>query len=88
MSAGYYYPDTATFYGGTIPFTPSSFVVGAGQETDGNLDDRTHMLVDFGDDALNITLTSTSTFTLLGAPRRSMESSSPRSSRTTSRARP
>jgi hypothetical protein len=54
LSAAYYYPDLATVYG--VTWTPSSFTVGAGQETDGNVEDVTHLLVDFADDSLTITL--------------------------------
>jgi MprA protease rhombosortase-interaction domain-containing protein len=53
----YYHPDLATVYSGAS-FTPASFVVGAGQETDGNIEDVTHLLVDFDDEVLNITLTT------------------------------
>jgi hypothetical protein len=57
IGADYYYPDLSTPYSGAT-FTPSSFVVGAGQETDGNVEDVTHLLVDFDDDSLTITLTT------------------------------
>jgi len=58
MSAGYYLPDTVTVYPFVV-FSPSpAFVVGAGQETDGNVEDVTHLLVDFADDTLDITLTT------------------------------
>jgi hypothetical protein len=55
LGAAYYTPDSATVYGSAV-WTPSSFTVGAGQETDGNIEDVTHLLVDFGDDSLTITL--------------------------------
>jgi hypothetical protein len=55
MSVAYYLPDTSTVYPFAV-FTPSSFVVGPGQETDGNVEDVTHLLVDFGDDTMNIAL--------------------------------
>lgn len=58
MSVAYYAPDTSTVYGGAA-FTPPSFVVGPGQETDGNVEDVTHLLVDFGDDTLDIVLKTT-----------------------------
>jgi hypothetical protein len=54
LDAVYYHPDLDTVYVGAV-FTPSSFVVGAGQETDGNVEDVTHLLVDFADDSLTIT---------------------------------
>jgi MprA protease rhombosortase-interaction domain-containing protein len=57
LSVAYYHPDLSTVYSGAV-FTPASFVVGAGQETDGNVEDVTHLLVDFDDEALNITLTT------------------------------
>lgn len=57
LGAGYYLPDTATVYPDAV-FTPPSFVVGAGQETDGNVEDVTHLLVDFDDTTLDITLTT------------------------------
>ena len=53
MSVVYYFPDASSVYGGA-PFTPPSFVVGPGQETDGNVEGLTHVLVDFGEDMLNI----------------------------------
>jgi hypothetical protein len=55
IGVAYYHPDTATVYAGA-DFDNDSFVVGAGQETDGNIEDVTHLLVDFDDEALNITL--------------------------------
>jgi hypothetical protein len=54
LSAAYHFPDTATVYG-FVSWTPASFTVGAGQETDGNVEDVTHLLVDFADDSLTIT---------------------------------
>jgi hypothetical protein len=54
LGVAYYYPDLSTVYVGTT-WTPSSFTVGAGQETDGNVEDVTHLLVDFDDDSLTIT---------------------------------
>ena len=57
LDAVYYYPDTATPYA-NASFTPLSFVVGAGQETDGNVEGVTHLLVDFDDTTLTISLTT------------------------------
>lgn len=57
LSVAYYLPDTVTVYG-SASWTPASFTVGAGQETDGNVEDVTHLLVDFADDSLTITLTT------------------------------
>ena len=65
MSVTYYRPNTSTVYPPTT-FTPSSFVVGAGQETEG-IEDPTHLLVDFGDDTLNIVLTTSLTAPTFGA---------------------
>ena len=61
MDAVYYHPNTSTPYPGAA-FTPLTFVVGAGQETDGNVEDVTHLLVDFSDDALLITFDTTLVF--------------------------
>jgi hypothetical protein len=58
MDAVYYYPDTSTPYA-QASFTPSSFTVGPGQETDGNVEGVTHLLVDFSDSMLTITLQTT-----------------------------
>ena len=55
MDVGYYLPDTSTVYPLAV-FTQPSFVVGPGQETDGNVEDVTHLLVDFSDDMLSIDL--------------------------------
>jgi hypothetical protein len=57
LDAVYYYPDLGTPYA-FASFTPPSFVVGAGQETDGDVEGVTHLLVDFGDTTLTITLTT------------------------------
>jgi hypothetical protein len=54
FDAVYYHPDTSTPYV-DAEFTPLTFSVGAGQETDGNVEDATHLLVDFGTDSLLIT---------------------------------
>jgi hypothetical protein len=53
MNADYYFPDSSTPYASAV-FTPSSFTVGAGQETVGNVENVTNLLVDFSDDALSI----------------------------------
>ena len=58
MDAVYYYPDTSSSYT-MASFTPPSFIVGSGQETDGDVEGVTHLLVDFSDSALAITLTTT-----------------------------
>ena len=58
MDAVYYFPDTATPYANAT-FTPLNFTVGAGPETDGLVEGVTHLLVDFSDSALLITLTTT-----------------------------
>jgi hypothetical protein len=55
LEVAYYTPDTATVYGAAV-FTPVSFVVGLGEETDGNVEGVTHLLVDFDEDSLRIQL--------------------------------
>jgi hypothetical protein len=55
LDAVYYYPDTATPYA-FASFTPPSFVVGPGQETVGDVEGVTDLLVDFDDTTLTITL--------------------------------
>lgn len=55
LDAVYYFPDTATPYA-FAEFTPLSFIVGAGVETVGNIEDVTTLNVDFDDDSLTITL--------------------------------
>jgi hypothetical protein len=68
LDAVYYVPDTSTPYA-QASFTPSSFTVGSGQETDGLVEGVTHLLVDFSDSTLTITLTTTlTTPTWGGAP--------------------
>jgi hypothetical protein len=59
LDAVYFYPDTATSYP-FASFTPLSFVVGAGQETVGDVEGVTNLLVDvdFDDTTLTITLTT------------------------------
>lgn len=55
LDAVYAYPDASTPYA-NASFTPLAFVVGAGQETEGLVEDVTRLLVDFSDSALTITL--------------------------------
>lgn len=62
MDVGYYTPDTSSPYGPAV-FTPSNFTVGAGQETIGDVEGVTNLLVDFTDNALSITFD-----TILGNP--------------------
>jgi hypothetical protein len=57
-TADYYVPDLSTIYG-SASFTPHSFVIGAGQETTGDVEGVTSLLVDFGNDTLTITLHTT-----------------------------
>ena len=57
LDAVYYFPDLGTPYA-SANFTPPSFVVGPGQETDGIVEGVTHLLVDFSDTMLTITLTT------------------------------
>jgi hypothetical protein len=60
LDAVYYAPDLGTPYA-NAGFTPPSFVVGPGQETDGVVEGVTHLLVDFDDTTLTVTLTTTLT---------------------------
>lgn len=62
MDVGYFMPDTSSPYAATI-FSPSHFTVGAGQETIGDVEGVTNLLVDFSDDTLSITFN-----TILGSP--------------------
>lgn len=57
LDAVYYFPDTATPYA-FASFSPVSFVVGGGQETAGDVEGVTNLLVDFDDTTLTITLTT------------------------------
>jgi hypothetical protein len=67
LNAAYDFPDTSTPYAGGS-FAPSSFTVGSGQETVGDIEGVTQLLVDFSDTALTITLqTSHSSPTWNGA---------------------
>jgi hypothetical protein len=61
FDAVYYHPDTATPYA-SASFTPISFVIGAGQETDGLVEEVTHLLVDFGADTLMVDFDTTLVF--------------------------
>jgi hypothetical protein len=58
MGVGYYFPDDSTLYFDATA-TPSSFVVGAGQEADIFVEGATHVLVDFDNDSLTIVLQTT-----------------------------
>jgi hypothetical protein len=53
MSIAYYLPDASTVYPGAT-FTPPSFVVGSGQETAGDVEGVTTLLVDFDEVTLDI----------------------------------
>jgi hypothetical protein len=55
LTATYQTPTLGAVYSQSS-WTPSTFVVGAGQETDGLIEDVTHLLVDFTDNSLTITL--------------------------------
>jgi hypothetical protein len=55
LNAVYYTPDTSTPYA-NASFTPTSFTVGSGQETVGDIEGVTQLLVDFSDNGLTITL--------------------------------
>lgn len=55
LDAAYYDHDMSTPYP-PASFTPSSFTVGAGQETIGDVEGVTQLLVDFSDRSLTITL--------------------------------
>ena len=67
LNAVYYVPDTSTPYA-NASFAPPNFTVGAGQETVGDVEGVTQLLVDFTDNGLTITLqTSLSTPTWNGA---------------------
>jgi hypothetical protein len=60
MDAVYYFPDTNTQYA-SASFTPPTFTIGSGQETIGNVEGVTDLLVDFTKDMLTITLNTTLT---------------------------
>jgi PEP-CTERM motif len=55
LDGGYYLPDASTLYPQAV-FSPSTFVVGAGQETSVDLEGVTTLLIDFDDTSLTITL--------------------------------
>ncbi len=55
MTPTYDYPTLGTVYANSS-WAPASFVVGPGQETDGNIEGVTDLLVDFGPSTLTITL--------------------------------
>lgn len=55
LTATYQTPTLGAVYPQSS-WTPSTFAVGAGQETDGLIEDVTHLLVDFTDNSLTITL--------------------------------
>lgn len=55
LDAVYYTPATNTPYN-SASFTPPTFTIGAGQETTGNVENVTDLLVDFTDDMLTIIL--------------------------------
>ncbi|MCW5621609.1 MAG: PEP-CTERM sorting domain-containing protein [Burkholderiales bacterium] len=62
FDVAYHYPDSSTIYSSSS-FSPPSFVVGDGQETVGDVEGVTTLLVDFTDDTLSIVLN-----TILSAP--------------------
>jgi hypothetical protein len=55
LNAAYYVPDTSTIYN-QASFSPENFTIAAGQETVGNVENVTDLLVDFTDNTLTITL--------------------------------
>jgi hypothetical protein len=58
ITASYQFPTLGTIYG-PVTWSPATFQVGPGQETDGLVEGVTHILVDFTDTTLQITLTTT-----------------------------
>jgi hypothetical protein len=54
LSAGYYFPNLGHKYGGAS-FSPSTFTVGAGVETVGNVEGVTSLITDFDASSLTIT---------------------------------
>ena len=58
LDAVYYDPNTSTPYPSAV-FTPETFVIGPGQETVGNVEGVTNILVDFADSSLTIKLVTT-----------------------------
>lgn len=55
FTASYRFPNVNTVYA-SASFSPSTFAVGAGQESVGDVEGVTSLLVDFSDDVLTITL--------------------------------
>lgn len=55
FDVAYHFPDSSTVYSFSS-FSPPSFVVGDGQETVGDVEGVTTLLVDFTDDTLSIVL--------------------------------
>lgn len=55
LNAAYYFPDTSTIYN-QASFSPEDFTIAAGQETIGNVENVTDLLVDFTDKSVTITL--------------------------------
>jgi hypothetical protein len=55
LNATYYLPDTSTIYN-QASFSPENFTISTGQETIGNVENVTDLLVDFSDNTLTITL--------------------------------
>jgi hypothetical protein len=55
LTATYQFPALAAVYP-LSSWSPPTFVVGAGQETDGNIEGVTHLLVNFSNASLTITL--------------------------------
>lgn len=55
ITAGYYFPDSATPYAGAVA-TPATFIVGAGIESQIAVEDVTFIDVDFGASTLDLVL--------------------------------
>jgi hypothetical protein len=55
LTATYQFPALGTVYPASS-WSPPTFVIGAGQESDGNSETATHLLVDVTNDSLTITL--------------------------------
>jgi hypothetical protein len=54
LNVYYGYPDTSSTYGAAT-FSPAAFVIGAAQETVGDVEGVTNLLIDFGDNDMTIT---------------------------------
>ncbi len=54
MNVGYFTPNTSSPYPQAV-FTPSNFTIGAGQETVGDIEGVTNLLIDFTDNTLSVT---------------------------------